>query len=215
MFFKKTMNFETDDKALVQQWLPIKDIKKGFIITENTYVGVLRVLPINIHLKAKNEVKRILQSMVGTLNGWQDNMQVLALPRPVDLDGYLRLIESQRKEQTNMIKRKLLSQYLNYTRELVASGEATEQRFYIIVVEPIGKYAFEDLTKKLDFLEESLVEAGLITYKCGDTDLIDLVYTFFSPNTVAFEKYNYRGVYNDYTMMEEFEWLKRLPEKAK
>lgn len=190
IFYKEKKNSLVNEKkeSLVQEWLPVIDIQKNFIITNETIVGVLRVWPINIHLKSLSETKRILQGLTGAYNSFQDSVQIICLDRPVDLDNYIRYVENLSKEQNNLLKRKLLNQYLNYVQELIASGEAIEKRFYILMSEKKGKYAVKDLQKRLEMLEESLVDVGLNIKRCNDRDLIDLLFTFSNPGVSAFEK---------------------------
>lgn len=188
IFNKKKDSPQKETKKKVQEWLPVIDIQKNVIVTSDSLVGALRIQPLNILLKSNNEIKSIIQGITGAYNGIFDNIQILALPRPVDLDNYIRMVEGFTRDQNNFLKRKLINQYLNYVRELVASGEATEKRFYILMSEKKGKYALIDLGKKLEILQESFIDAGLTASRCNDRELIDLLFTFSNSSVSAFER---------------------------
>ena len=182
------------ERKIVQEWLPINDIHKYYAVTNETLIGVLQVQPININLKSLTETRSILKALTGAFNGLQDNIQILCISRPVDLDNYIHNTENRITNQINILKRKLLKQYLNYVRELVASGEATEERFYILLSEKKGKYAEIDLKKRLDFLQESFIDAGLNTSICNEKNIIDLAFIFSNSNIAAYERTNEFGL---------------------
>lgn len=188
MVIKKKADPHLEIKKKVQEWLPVIDIQKSMIVTHDSLVGALRVQPLNIALKSKNEIRSILQGLTGSYNGLLDNLQILVLPRPVDLDNYIGVFENLTREQSNLLKRKLINQYLNYVRELIASGEATEKRFYVLMSEKKGKYALVDLGKKLEILEESFIDTGLTVSRCSDRELTDLLFTFANSSVSAFER---------------------------
>jgi len=181
---------ETKNKVrkIVQEWLPVEDVQKNLIITRTSVVGVLRVEPLNIHLKSEGEKKRIIQAITGAFNSLTEPIQIICLSRPVDLDNYLRSLEAMIREQSSLFRRKILNQYLSYVRQLVASGEATEERFYILAAEKKGKYAVQDIRQKISDLKDAFERAGLEVSHCNDREITDLLFTFSNSEVSAFER---------------------------
>ncbi len=179
---------ENDLKRKAQEWLPVEDVVNKLIFTDPALVGALRVQPLNINLKSKNEKRRIFNAITGAYNGLLEKIQIICIPRPVDLDGYIVGLEKKQREQNNLSKRRLLNLYLSYVRDLVSSGEVTEERFYLLVPEKKGKYAEQDLKQRMESLQEAFERAGLEVYRGNDREITDLLFTFSNWNVSAFER---------------------------
>jgi hypothetical protein len=174
----------------VQEWLPFSDIHGSVIYRKDGgLVAVLRVQPFNLSLKSVNEKKRIISAVHEALNGQQEQFQILSLARPVDLDSYLRKLEDMTREITeNSRRRRLLQNYLRYVAGLVASGEALERRYYILLSQAAGKQAREEVLQRAHELAMNLERAGLKVNVCDDQEIIDLLFCFTHPAQAAFER---------------------------
>jgi hypothetical protein len=169
----------------VQEWLPIKDVAEDMILLKDGwYVCVLKVMPLNIGLKSENEKKRIIQTVYEALNGFKDFMQIFSMGRPVDLDPYISFLQSKSKEETSIIKKRLLQEYLKYVASIVTSGEAIERRFFIMLS---GKEK-EELKAKAHELANNLEKSELKVEVAADQDVIDLLFSFSHPSQAAFER---------------------------
>ncbi|MDN5347392.1 MAG: hypothetical protein PWP65_956 [Clostridia bacterium] len=176
-------------KKTVQDWMPFKDIAGGVIIRRNGgQVAVLRVAPVNLALKSEAEKGRIIQAVHEALNGQREAFQVFSLGRPVDLDAYLKLLEEKVRETAEPKRRRLLQDYLRYVAGLVAGGEALERRYYILLPQPPGKQAREEVLQRAHELAADLGRAGLQVQVCGDQEIIDLLFCFNHPAQAAFER---------------------------
>lgn len=174
----------------VQEWLPFSDIHGGVIHRKDgSVVAVLRVQPFNLALKSANEKKRIISAVHEALNGQQEQFQILSLARPVDLDAYLCKLEDMTREITeNSRRRRLLQNYLRYVASLVASGEALERRYYILLPQQVGKQAREEVLQRAHELAMDLERAGLKVNVCDDQEIVDLLFCFTHPVQAAFER---------------------------
>ncbi|CEP67119.1 Uncharacterized [Moorella glycerini] len=186
---KKPVKQQQIDQAAVrravQDWLPWKDIAGGVITRkDDQVVAVLKVEPFNLALKSENEKKRIITAVHEALNGQREAFQIFSLGRPVDLDAYLRGLQDLVRETGNPARKKLLQDYTRYVATLVASGEALERRYYILLP---GKEQVEVLQRAHE-LASNLERSGLKVGVCCDREIIDLIFVFTHPAQAAFER---------------------------
>ena len=178
------------NKASAQQWLPFKDVADGVICRrDGSPAAVLRVRPYNFALKSRNEKKRVISAVHEAFNGQREPMQIISLGRPVDLDAYLRRLESLSRDLTgNPFRRLLLQNYLRYVSGMVAGGEALERRYYILLPYKKGSQAREEAIQRAFELKGMLEGAGLEVDVCYDQEIIDLLFCFTHPVQAAFER---------------------------
>ena len=190
-FIKKEKNPITSEqtkKKAAQDWLPFQDIASSFIYrTDGELVAVLRVEPLNIALKSENEKKRIITAMHEALNGQFEPIQILCLPRPVDLDTYLDGLQQQARETIYQIKKRLLQEYIQYVATVVRGGEAIEHRYYVLLSQKPGKHAKEELSQRAFELASNLGRSGLKITVCDDAAILDMLFSFLQPTQAAFE----------------------------
>jgi chemotaxis response regulator CheB len=179
-------------RKAVQDWLPWKDIAGGVITRKDgQVVAVLKVEPFNLALKSENEKNRVIAAVHEALNGQREAFQILSLGRPVDLDAYLKILQDLAKEVSNPARKKLLQEYTRYVATLVASGEALERRYYILLP---GKEQVEVLQRAHE-LASNLERSGLKVRVCSEQEIIDLVFVFTHPAQAAFERPPIPGPY--------------------
>lgn len=185
---KKPSNQQQVDQSArkaVQDWLPWKDIASEVITRKDGQaVAVLKVEPFNLALKSENEKKRVITAVHEALNGQREAFQILSLGRPVDLDAYLRGLQDLAREINNPARKKLLQEYTRYVAALVASGEALERRYYILLP---GKEQAEVLYRAHE-LASNLGRSGLKAEVCDDQEIVDLLFVFSHPAQAAFER---------------------------
>lgn len=187
--FKKIKKNEGKDNTemSVQDWLPFEDVAGHFILgRDKKLVAVLRVEPLNMVLRSENEKKRIINAVHEAWNGIQYSLQILCLPRPVDLDKYLEKLEENQRE-ADMTRKRILREYIQYISGIVRGGEALERRYYILLAIEEGKYSREELLKRAHELASHLGNSGLQIEMCDDLGIIDMLFSFLHPLQSAFE----------------------------
>ena len=117
------------------------------------------------------------------MNGVRDPIQIFSIGRPIDLDVYIRNIGKRIDDETNLIKKRLLKEYVRYSSGLVSEGEAHEQRFYII----ISKTDEASVISTSHELGNNLQSAGLESYLCDGQEIMDLLFCFFNPDKISTE----------------------------
>ena len=181
----KARKKQQPQKNSVKEWLPITDIRGQTVKSRNgAYLAFLRISPMNLSLKSENEKRRIVSAFHEVLNGVRDPIQIFSIGRPIDLDVYIRNIGKGIDDETNIIKKRLLKEYVRYSSGLVSEGEAHEQRFYII----ISKTDEASVISSAHELSNNLQSAGLESYLCEGQEIMDLLFCFFNPDKISTEK---------------------------
>ena len=116
----------------VADYIPIKQIKNGIIYTtDNRYVKIIEVTPINFMLRTPKEQRSIIWSFVSFLKISPVKMQLKCLSKKADIEKYLNLARADLQKETNAECRDLQQDYMNLLHE-IGSKEAVSRRFFII-----------------------------------------------------------------------------------
>lgn len=176
----------------VQAWLPVQDVDRGLIVrTDGALVAVVRVEPAPFSLLSDRERERRIGALHGAIQSLPGAVQIAIVPRSIDLDQYLRDLESRLREADGP-RRALLRGYLTYVRSLVGSGEALERRFYVLVAmasaDAKRRGARDELVQRTTEFVAALGRAELTAHRCDDREVIDLLFSFLHPVQAAFER---------------------------
>lgn len=174
-------------KKTAQEWLPFYDVGGNFLYLKDEIVAVLQIEPMNIVLKSANEKKKIIRAIHESWNAQAEPLQILSLPRPVDLDQYLIDIQNKSRDSLDGRKKRLLQDYLNYVTTVVRGGEAMERRYYILLKLKQGKNAKEELNQRAYELCSNLERSGLKVSVCDDLQIHAMLFNFLQPAQAAFE----------------------------
>lgn len=171
-----------------QDWLPFKDAAGHFIYRRDGHlVAVLQIEPINISLKSNNEKRRIISAVHEAWNGLQYPIQILVLPRPVDLDQYLAQLQEKARETVNIVRKRLLQDYVHYVTTVVRGGEALERRYYLLLSQAPGKQSKEELIQHAYELANNMSRDDLKLSICNDQQILDMLFSFLNPSQASFE----------------------------
>jgi len=182
---KPNKDINKSQKNSVKEWLPIGDIRGHTAKSKNgSYLAFLRITPVNLSLKSDNEKRRIVSAFHEVINGINASFQIISISRPIDLDVYIRFINTRITDEANTVKKRLLKEYVRYASLLVSGGEAHEQRFYIVTSKDDEAAAINGAQE----LSNNLRGAGLESYLCDGQEIADLLFCFFNPDRVSTEK---------------------------
>ena len=126
---KEAPVFPEDD---VQNLIPIKQIYKGMIITtDDRYIKIIEVLPINFSLRSYEEQANIIHSFAGWLRIAPIKLQFKVITRRADSIKIINNVRAQTEGETQEKCRKLARNYIEFIREL-SGNEALSRRFFLI-----------------------------------------------------------------------------------
>lgn len=185
-------NKEEREKA-VQEWIPFHDIGNNIVYRrDNVLLIIIKIKPIKFDLLSKNEQNRRINSLYEVINGMTGYNEVIVMPRPINLDGYIADLHSLAKN-IDQDRKWLLKEYISCTANITAEGTSLTKDFYCILQQPSNsKYAIEELKKKAYELKEALENVEDLKVEiCTDSMLRELNFIFFNPVQAAYERMSY------------------------
>ena len=168
-----------------QSLVPVVDIQKGVIITEDRrYIKILELLPTNFYLKSTIEQQNIIHYLASYLKIAPSSLQILVCTQRADIDAYCDQMEHFYNTETNEQCRTMIledAQLVNY----LASYEAVSRRFYLIFEYKGTASDFDDIAKELADQAETAYQyldyCGLevLRYDKYDEFLFKTLYSFY------------------------------------
>lgn len=121
-------------KATTQKYLDIAEIRNDTVVLmDGSLRSVVLVSSINFALKSEEEQNAIISGYVSFLNSFDFPLQIVIQSRKLNIEGYLKQLEEQQKQQLNELLRLQIADYRNYIMELVELGDIMGKRFYVVV----------------------------------------------------------------------------------
>lgn len=113
-------------------YLPISQIKNGIIkTTDNRYVKLVEVLPINFLLRSPSEQRNIIFSFMSYLKIAPPKMQFKVVSKKADIYEYIEKIREEAEKETDERCRLLQEDYAQLIQTL-GTKEAITRRFFLI-----------------------------------------------------------------------------------
>lgn len=149
----------------IQEWLPFsKILKKGVVkLKDESYVKILKILPINYNLKSEIEKEAILNSYKIFLKTCNFNIQILIQSNKQDLDQIISKIINQIKNEKEEKIKEVSEKYINYIKEINYNRQSTAKRFFIIIKTNTKKeeeHIQQELGEKYLKIKENLERCG-------------------------------------------------------
>lgn len=180
----------------VQSVVPVKNIYRGMIITsDDRYVKILEILPINFSLKSIEEQDNIIHLFASWLRIAPSNLQFKIITRRADTTQIIRNVLLAAEEETHPACRELTENHIQFIRDL-SGQEALSRKFFLVFeYEPAASR-----TKTLDDIADDVAEAarkiraGLA--QCGNEVIFpqnddyfqaEILYTYFNRKSCGTE----------------------------
>lgn len=113
-------------------YLPIQKIKNGIIYTtDNRYVKIVEILPINFLLRSPSEQRNIIFSFLSYLKIAPIKIQFKVVSKKADIAEYLSKIQEEIEKEEDEQCRILQEDYANLIRS-IGTKEAITRRFFLI-----------------------------------------------------------------------------------
>ena len=177
----------------IQGWLPFdKVLENGIIkLKNNSYVKIIKVIPINFNLKSNLEKEAILNSYKIFLKTCNFDIQILIQSNKEDLSKHISKIKNQIKEENKNLKL-LSNKYINFIQKINKNKKSSSKNFYILIKEfpenkkqkineNLEKIIFDKLNDKYFSIKECLSRCGNIVYDINNKKNIEnLFFSFFN-----------------------------------
>ena len=184
------MNFKKVNS--VQQWLPFEDILENGIIKlkDNSYVKIIKIIPINFNLKSNLEKESILNSYKIFLKTCNFDIQILIQSNKEDLSKHISKIKEKSKEEKENIKI-LSNKYINFIQEINKNKKSSSKNFFIIIKESqenkkqkinknSEKIIFDKLNDKYFKIKDALSRCGNKVYENSKEEIIQILFSFLN-----------------------------------
>lgn len=117
-------------------YIPLKQVKNGIIQTsDNRFVKIVEVLPINFLLRSSSEQRSIILSFMSYLKIAPPNIQLKVLSRKADIQEYIDKIDEEAEKETDERCKILQEDYAELIKSL-GMKEAITRRFFLIFEYP-------------------------------------------------------------------------------
>lgn len=150
----------------IQKWLPFEEIlEKGVIkLTNEEYIKIINVSPINYNLKSELEKEGILNSYKTFLKTCNFDIQILIQSNKEDLSKHISKIQEQMQQEDETTK-EISENYIHYIQEKNQQKKSTSKKFFILIKNSHKnnkESIMEELNEKYLKIKEGIS-------KCGNT----------------------------------------------
>lgn len=154
-----------------QEWLPFdKILDDGIIVSNNHYIKVIKIFPINYELKSNLEREAILNSYKLFLKVCDFDFQILIQSRKENFNSYISKLNKQILEERDSQLSKISKSYIDYIQNKNSIQNSSPKNFYILISSQNENYITDfnmkqirnDLNSKYLSIKDALSRCGNI-----------------------------------------------------
>lgn len=188
----------------VQDFLPVREIRNGIIeTTDDRYVKIIEILPINFLLRSSEEQYNIISSFASWLKISPMKLQFKSVSRKADSDKHVAMVREELSREENQQCRQLGEEYLRLIKD-VGNKEALSRRFFLIFQyePPAGKRSSgENYADIYGMIQTAVQNAKTYFMQCGnaivqpedeDAFTAEVLYMFFNRSSCVNEPFQSR-----------------------
>lgn len=155
----------------VQDFLPVREIRNGIIeTTDDRYVKIIEILPINFLLRSSEEQYNIISSFASWLKISPMRLQFKSVSRKADSDKHVAMVREELSRENDPQCRQLGEEYLRLIKD-VGNKEALSRRFFLIFQyePPAGKRnSGESYADIYSMIQTAVQNAKTYFMQCGN-----------------------------------------------
>lgn len=172
-----------------------KIIQNGIIKTNDKYIKILKVIPINFNLKSEMEKEAILNSYKIFLKTFNSDIQIVIQSKKEDLTKHISNLEFQKNKEEKNIKN-IFDYYIEYITELNKNKKSSTKNYYIIIknnkynkeIENYENIICDDLTEKYLKIKDCLSRCGNSVVDVNEKEeIIQILFSFLNSQKFIFE----------------------------
>ena len=110
-----------------------KILEDGILVSNNKFVKIIKIFPINYELKSDLEKEAILNSYKLFLKICEFDIQILVQSRKEKLDSYVSQIKNQMKLEKSEKVNQISDFYIDYIQSLNKFQNSSSKNFYILI----------------------------------------------------------------------------------
>ena len=200
----KSRKRRSKTSEFVQDFLPVREIRNGIIeTTDDRYVKIIEILPINFLLRSSEEQYNIISSFASWLKISPMRLQFKSVSRKADSDKHVAMVREELSRENDPQCRQLGEEYLRLIKD-VGNKEALSRRFFLIFQyePPAGKRnRGESYADIYSMIQTAVQNAKTYFMQCGnaivqpeDEDVFtaEVLYMFFNRSSCCNEPFQSR-----------------------
>ena len=200
----KSRKRRSKTSEFVQDFLPVREIRNGIIeTTDDRYVKIIEILPINFLLRSSEEQYNIISSFATWLKISPMKLQFKSVSRKADSDKHVAMVREELSREENQQCRQLGEEYLRLIKD-VGNKEALSRRFFLIFQyePPAGKRSSgESYADIYGMIQTAVQNAKTYFMQCGnaivqpedeDAFTVEMLYMFFNRSSCVNEPFQSR-----------------------
>lgn len=150
-----------------EDWLPVKDIKDGMILTTNKMlVTGVKVVPRNIFILDNDMQNHVLISLKNFYNMLDFEFWLVVADRPVDISVYMSQLQLLYNKAKSPAIRKLIDQDIEKGKSFI-NNNVVDTEYYLLFKEKNP----DEVQKKIRMMINGLASCGLNASPATDEDL--------------------------------------------
>jgi len=193
--------------AYSQTLVDIKDIQRGIVILNNgTLLKLVLVDGINFDLKSESDQTLIIHAYETMLNSLGFPTQINIHSRKINIDGYIKNLESRLIEEENELLRVQLQEYIEFIKSLIKGNAIMGRNFFVVIpyenvsisstgIVPgkkkekegpieLDEAQVDELTQRTQKVIAGLRQIGLRAISLEDSELIEVYYNYYNPRKI-------------------------------
>ena len=200
----KSRKRRSKTSEFVQDFLPVREIRNGIIeTTDDRYVKIIEILPINFLLRSSEEQYNIISSFATWLKISPMKLQFKSVSRKANSDKHVAMVCEELSREANPQCRQLGEEYLRLIKD-VGNKEALSRRFFLIFQyePPAGKRSSgESYADIYGMIQTAVQNAKTYFMQCGnavvqpedeDAFTAEVLYMFFNRSSCVNEPFQSR-----------------------
>lgn len=117
-----------------QDYIDIVDIKNDILIlTGGRFRLVVETTAVNFDLLSEDEQNATIFAYANLVNSLDYPLQILVRTRQVDITSYVQYLKGHLRNQPTAALREQLSEYIEFSQQLVVDNTVLQKAFYIII----------------------------------------------------------------------------------
>ena len=180
-------------RGSVQEWLPIKNIIGGVVITkDNRFIKILEVLPVNIYLKPAADRQIIISAFAAYLKIGPDELQLEIRTLPSDTSEYVERMRQYAEKEENESCREMIEDNIQEIGLGIAQDTIRHRFFLVFQYEPQMKAKrnttrgiIQRLNEEADTARRYLdiCELEVLEPRYSDNHILELLYSIINKHT--------------------------------
>jgi len=165
-FFLKTQKRRKPDaegqaQRTANEFTNVRDIRGSILYTlDGTALCYSKISPISIDLYSKNEVQALARSLTAEMSGNQEEFQLIAVSRPVDISPLLTELTALMPDADRKQK-ELLRHEISEMNAYAISGEIVERQFYTTLWGRAGEESERELVARAKRFTHNFTDCGI------------------------------------------------------